>query len=131
MIKIVADCHNCNTVITENDSYVEFKNKVVLCWKCKQSLEKDKDFNNGDFSPYNITEIYVGNNDREQLDKIDTDHQDDVTCPYCGHKDDCSYELFTVPDDGDVEKVCCDECGKDYLAKIHVKFTYSTEKFDL
>jgi DNA-directed RNA polymerase subunit RPC12/RpoP len=55
--------------------------------------------------------------------EIDSTCTDELVCPYCGHQESDSWEVY--PDDG-VYK--CGECEKEYTYSRYVSVTYTTKK---
>ena len=64
----------------------------------------------------------------EEIDTFSID--DEIICPYCGHKFDISeYDVFQDSYDTESEvDVECEECGKTFLAQRETSFTYQTYK---
>jgi hypothetical protein len=61
--------------------------------------------------------------------KIKCDHQDLLTCPYCGYKDEDSWEL---PEEvsGDGYGHICDHCGKQFQFTSDTSRTFNSSKAD-
>ncbi|MCK5602859.1 hypothetical protein KAR91_13340 [Candidatus Pacearchaeota archaeon] len=57
---------------------------------------------------------------------IDCDYTDEVVCPHCGHKHDCSYESFDSRDE--TVKFNCEECEEDFNATMGMELYYSSKK---
>lgn len=54
---------------------------------------------------------------------FDTEHTDEMVCPWCGHEQRDSWE--SPDDDG---RTACNRCGEDFDYTRHVTVTYSTSK---
>ena len=50
-----------------------------------------------------------------------------IVCPYCGHEDRDSYEVFDDIE-GTMENFECGECGKSFRVSKYCEITYTTEK---
>lgn len=56
------------------------------------------------------------------MDDLDTWHEDEPICPYCGHKQDTS-DLR----EGDY-KIDCESCDREFEITVEVELKYSTYK---
>lgn len=62
--------------------------------------------------------------------EIDTDYQNQITCPYCGYVYRDSWEMTSGGDEEDVE--CeCDQCGRAFRVTTHVTIKYSSFKLPI
>ena len=59
---------------------------------------------------------------------METQYEDDVTCPYCGHVDRDSWELDFGPGFEGDEDFECGACGETFHASREVSVSYSTWK---
>jgi DNA-directed RNA polymerase subunit RPC12/RpoP len=64
--------------------------------------------------------------DMKSQDDIDCEYTDEVVCPHCGYKYECSYEMFPGQDTETTEK--CIECNKEFIANSETEVTYTTYK---
>ena len=62
--------------------------------------------------------------------EIDTAYQNKITCPYCGHVHQDSWEMTDGGDEEDVE-VDCDSCGQAFRATTHITIRYSSFKLPI
>lgn len=93
------DCYKCDDCGTRDDlcSYIE----GVLCETChKARVQKRIENFNGD-----------------------TQYQDNIICPYCGDKNEDSWEV-----EGDSGEIECDECGNTFEYERDVTVDYTTYK---
>jgi uncharacterized Zn-finger protein len=63
----------------------------------------------------------MANKDQE----IDTEHTDQLTCPYCGRVDRDGHEYFQH---SECQEVQCGHCEREFDAVQHVSVTYSAKK---
>lgn len=56
--------------------------------------------------------------------KLDTEHTDEIICPYCGNKISDSWE-YNNNEEGEIH---CDECENDFYYSVHISASYSTER---
>lgn len=59
----------------------------------------------------------------KEPDYLDHNGTDEIVCPYCSYKFECSYEF-----NFDSGEVSCDDCGKDFLMERDTWVTYNTSK---
>jgi uncharacterized Zn finger protein len=57
---------------------------------------------------------------------IDTQYTDEIICPYCGCRYECSHELFEGNPLNEITTTC-DECGNTFRATMDFDVTYCTE----
>lgn len=57
-------------------------------------------------------------------EEVDSDHTDEIVCPYCGHRFTDSYEY----EEGEVD---CEDCGKEFVLTIHKYISYSSKRLEV
>lgn len=62
------------------------------------------------------------------INEINTWDKDYLICPYCGHEQAVDSTFEGDEGEYEVEKVCCEECGKTFIASREVEFHYMTYK---
>ena len=97
-------CKICGEAI---DSF-DYKYRNQLCFSCAKKEYQRK-----------LAEALQDNEETE------TDFEDEVVCPYCGHRmqDDDGY--FEREGDGEYE---CENCGKTFEFEVNIEVTYSTRR---
>lgn len=60
------------------------------------------------------------------MERPDTDHTDEIVCPYCGYEFSESYEYHG--DDG--QEVQCHHCDKHFELSVDHRVTFSTRRID-
>jgi len=63
-----------------------------------------------------------------EIDEMDYEYQEEITCPYCGDKNIDSWEVGKGINEGDLGEQECDNCGKKFIVERHLRITYSSEK---
>lgn len=58
---------------------------------------------------------------------IETEHTDNIVCPYCGHKDRDSWEVDLGPGLEGTGEVDCDSCDRTFVVTRNVTVTYTTK----
>lgn len=97
-------CKECGREISE---YTNSSNRG-MCYSCSQNA------------------YYSDLADRlRENEEIETSFEDEIVCPYCGHRmtDDEGY--FEREGDGEYD---CDECGKTFNFTVNIEVTYSTSR---
>ena len=62
--------------------------------------------------------------------EIDAAYQEQITCPYCGHVYQDSWEMTNGGDEEDVE--CeCDQCERAFRVRTHITVQYSSFKLPI
>ncbi len=56
------------------------------------------------------------------MEEFDTDYQEHIICPHCGHQQSDESEH------SDEGEYWCGECGKNFYLFIHISINYTTEK---
>lgn len=60
------------------------------------------------------------------MKEIDYKYEDKITCPYCGYKDEDSWETAEGLTDGQDSDTECGNCGKRFDFSVHIEITYSS-----
>ena len=55
------------------------------------------------------------------MSEFETNHEDEIVCPYCGQRELDSWE-YTEEDD----EYECGSCGRTSVLAVHIRVTYST-----
>jgi transcription elongation factor Elf1 len=59
---------------------------------------------------------------------IDTDYTDKIKCPYCGNKNNNSWEYNNELQERSIITIECLHCGEEFKCEMYVEVTYSTSK---
>ena len=81
-------------------------------------LEKDFDWDDYIYLEDDVSLIYE--------DEYNCEHTDEVVCPYCGCKQEDSYD-FNLPEDSN-KLIQCQDCRKEFYATLHVEYSFYSEK---
>lgn len=57
---------------------------------------------------------------------MNTQYEDNITCPFCGYVDRDSWEVDFGGMEGE-EKLECGECQKEFVVTKHIEVTYSSQ----
>lgn len=97
-------CRVCGNKISE----FEYDYNQGMCYTCSRNKYNDE----------------LADRLREN-EEIETSFEDEIVCPYCGHRmaDDEGY--FERKGDGEYD---CDECGKTFNFTVNIEVTYSTSR---
>ena len=57
------------------------------------------------------------------MKEYDTEYQDEITCPYCGYKEEDSWDYAERDNE-----YTCGECDKECELDVIIQFSYCTEK---
>lgn len=63
-----------------------------------------------------------------EMDEIDHEFTDQITCPFCGVEDGDSWEC--LPNETDLGYIECYNCGRTFSAIREVSVTYTTYEID-
>lgn len=64
----------------------------------------------------------------EEDNKIETEYQEDLICPYCGNKHTSEHSEGTEFYTEGVSEFTCEECDKDFITYTDVTYIYTTNK---
>lgn len=64
--------------------------------------------------------------EEKTIDEMDYDSVDNITCPYCGWKDEGSWEVRRDKFDGDLGVQECEKCEKQFTASRYVSVSYTS-----
>ena len=99
--------YKCISCGREIDSF-DYKYRKQLCFSCAKKEYQNK-----------LAEALQDNEETE------TNFEDEVVCPYCGHRIKDEENDFVNWGEGDYD---CPECGKTFEFTTHLEITYSTRR---
>ncbi len=65
----------------------------------------------------------------EKIKEWDCKYEEDLICPYCGHKHSDSFEFYGE-DETEMEMECHD-CGKEFIYHTNIEYSLSSYKKDV